>query len=77
MRADALNSHVYPVRMEMIDTKQIPIRNACSTESGKTKVFLVGKTLSQICSTDEDKSRALSLMKFIHIKVNQNAFTKS
>ena len=32
MRADTLNSHVYPVRTEMTGTKQIPILHVCSTD---------------------------------------------
>ena len=55
MRADALNSHVYPVRMEMTATKYIPVLHVCSTGESELKEFLVNKTLSHICSTDEDK----------------------
>ena len=52
MRADALNSHVYPVRMEMIDTKQIPISHICYMDKIKLTEFLVNETLLQIFSTD-------------------------
>ena len=31
MRADALNSHVYPLRTEMTARKKIPISHICST----------------------------------------------
>ena len=43
---DALNSHVYPFRTEMISTKQIPILHIFSTEESKSEEVLVGKTLS-------------------------------
>ena len=59
MRADALNYHVYPVRTEMTATKQIPTSHVCSTEESKLKEFLVDKFLSQIYSTDEDKSKGI------------------
>ena len=35
MRADDLNSHIYPVRTEMTATKQIPTLHICSTEERK------------------------------------------
>ena len=57
MRADALNSHIYPFRSEMIATKYIPTLHVCSMGDSKLKEFLVEKTLSQICSTDKDKSK--------------------
>ena len=57
MRADALNLHVYPVRTELTGTEQISILHVCSTYEIKSEEFLVGKTLSQICSTDEKKQK--------------------
>ena len=57
MRADALNLHVYTVRMEMTTTKQIPISHVSSTDEIELKDFLVDKTLFQICSTDKGKSK--------------------
>ena len=59
MIADALNSYNYPLKIEMIGTKQIPTSHVCSTDEGKLKEFLVGKTLSQIYSTDKDKSKVI------------------
>ena len=59
MRADALKLHVYPVRTEMTATKQIPILHVFSTYKSKLKEFLVDKTLSQICSMDEDESKGI------------------
>ena len=53
MRADALNSEDYPVRMEMIVTKQMSTSHIYSTDESELKDFLVDKTLSQICSTEE------------------------
>ena len=45
IRADALNSHVYPVRTEMDAMKQIMISHVCSTAESKLKYFPVDKTL--------------------------------
>ena len=59
MRVDALNSHVYPVRMEMTATKQIPTSNGCSTDESKLNEFLADKTLFHICSADKDESKRI------------------
>ena len=59
MRADVLNSVVYPVRTEITDTKQIPTSHVCSTDESELKEFLVDETLSQICSTDKDESKCI------------------
>ena len=45
MSADALNSHVYPVRTEMNGTQQIPTLHVYSKDEIKLKEFLVDKTL--------------------------------
>ena len=45
MRSDALNSHVYPVRTEMIDMKQIPTSHICDTDERKLKEFPLNKIL--------------------------------
>ena len=37
VRADSPNSHIYPVRKEMTDTKQIFTLHVCSTDKGKLK----------------------------------------
>ena len=37
MIADEFNSHVYPVRTEMTDTKYIPTSNVCSTDKSELK----------------------------------------
>ena len=55
MRSDELNLHVYPVRTEMTNTKQILVSHVFSTDDSEIQEFLVNKTLSQIFSTDEDK----------------------
>ena len=57
MRADVLNSHVYPVK------KQILTSHICSTYESKLKEFPVEETLSQICSTDEDESKGIIVVK--------------
>ena len=57
VRADTFNSHMYPLRTEMTAKKQILISHVCSTDESKLKEFLVVKTLSQIYSTDKDKSK--------------------
>ena len=54
---DGLNSHVYPVRTEMIATKHIPTFHVCSTDERKLKYFLVNETLLHICSMDKDESK--------------------
>ena len=57
MRADVLNLHVYPVRMEITGVKHIPILHVCSMDDKKSKEFLVDKNLSQVCSTDKGDSK--------------------
>ena len=64
MISDTLNSHGYPVRTEMTATKHILTLQVCSTYKSKLKEFLVNKTLSQICSTDEGKSKGIIVDKF-------------
>ena len=59
MRADVLNSHVYPVRTEMTATKKIPTSHICSLDQSKLKEFLVENNLYHICSTEEDKSKVI------------------
>ena len=36
MQSDALNSHVYPVRTEMVGTKHIPILHIRATDESKS-----------------------------------------
>ena len=55
MRAYALNVDSYPVIMETNGAKHIPILHVCFMDSSESKEFLVEKTLSQVCSTDEDQ----------------------
>ena len=43
----------------MTGTKQIPILYVCYMGERKSKEFLIDKTLSQVCSTDEDKSKGI------------------
>ena len=59
MRANSLNFQVYPVIMEMNDTKKIPTSHVFSMDESELKEFLVEKTLSQICSTDKDESKGI------------------
>ena len=58
-RADALNSHGYPIRTEIIATKHIKTSHVCSTDESELKEFPVNETLSQSCSTDEDESKGI------------------
>ena len=58
-RADVLNLHVYPVRTEMTATKHILTLHIFSMDKSELKEFLDDKTLSQICSTDKDRSRGI------------------
>ena len=64
MRSDSINSHVYPVRMEITDTKQIPTSHVVSTDESELKEVLVDKALLQICSTDEYESKGIIVNKF-------------
>ena len=59
MRADALNSDNFPVRMETTTTKNIPTSHVFSMNKRELKEFLVDKPLSHICSTDEEKSKCI------------------
>ena len=77
MRDDALNSHVYPVITEMAGMKHVLITHVCSMDESKSEEFIVGRNLSQVCSTDKDESKLLSSMKFLRRKSNQNASTKT
>ena len=55
MSADALNLNGYPVRTEMT----APTSHVFYTDESKLKEFLVNKTLSQSCSTDEEESKGI------------------
>ena len=59
MRADVLNSHIYPVRIEMSGVRHIPIWHVCYTEDNKSKEFLVDVNLLQVCSTDKGESKSV------------------
>ena len=54
MRADSLNSHIYPVITEMTATKQIPISYVFSMDESELKEFIVNETILQTYSTDKD-----------------------
>ena len=43
----------------MTTTKQILTLRVCSKYESELKEFLVDRNLSQICSTDEDKSKGI------------------
>ena len=64
MRYDALNSNGYPVRTEMTTTKQILTLHVCSTDESELKEFPVDENLSQICSTDKEKSKGITVNKW-------------
>ena len=59
MRADALNLNAYPVRTEMTGTKHILILRVFYMDKSKSEELLVGKTLSQVCSTNKYKSKII------------------
>ena len=48
----------------MTATKQILASHIFSKDKSKLKKFLVDKTLSQICSTDEEESKGIIFLKF-------------
>ena len=52
MRYDVLNSHIYPVKIEITATKQIPVSRVCSKDESELKYFLVNEILLQNISTD-------------------------
>ena len=58
-RSDALNLHVYPVITEMNGTQQILTSHVYSMDESELRNFPVDKTLLQICSIDEDKSKSI------------------
>ena len=60
IRSYALNSYVYPVRMEMTGMKQIPISHFFSMEDSGSEEFPVDENLSHICSMDEDESKRIT-----------------
>ena len=59
MRADDINSHVYPVIMEMT----APSSHVCSTNKDESKGIIVHKSLLQNFSADEDKSKGIIVKK--------------
>ena len=59
MRYDALNSHINPVKAEMAGMQLIPTSHVKSMDKSELKEFQIEKTLSQICSTDEDKLKII------------------
>ena len=59
MRDDAFNSHVEPVRMEMIGTQQILISHVCDSDERKSKGILADENLFQVCYTDESESESV------------------
>ena len=67
MRADALNSHGYPVRTKMTD----PSSHVCSTDESELREFPVSENLSQSCSTDGDKSKGIT----VHGTLSQSCST--
>ena len=48
----------------MTATKQILTLHVCYTDESELKEFPVDKILSQICSTDEDKSKDIIVNEF-------------
>ena len=65
MRADAFNLHVYPVRMEMTDTQQIPISHVWDSEDKESKEIIEGAN-----------QKALSSIQVLWRIANKKLFTK-
>ena len=59
MRAGALNSHVYPVKIVMTSMQHIHISHVCDLDDSKSKGIISDEKLSQVCSTDERKSESV------------------
>ena len=55
IRADAFNSHVYPVRTEMT----VPSLYVYYMDESELKEFLVNENVSQNCSTDKGKPKGI------------------
>ena len=45
MRSDAVNLHIYPVRVEMNGAKHIPILHVCSMNNNESKELFVDKNI--------------------------------
>ena len=71
MRADVLNLHIYHVRTEITDKKHIPTLHVCFTDKSELKEFLVGETLSQVCSMEKDESE------YVHKNINKQKDTNN
>ena len=56
MRADTLNSNIYPVRTEITVAQQILISHIFSADNRESEEFIGYKTLLQVYSTDEEES---------------------
>ena len=69
IRADALNSHVYPVRMEMNGTKKITISYFCFTNKSTLEEFLVEKL--------KKHQKTSSSIKVLRRTVNHNSSIKT
>ena len=60
MRADALNSHIDPVRTETTGTQHIPISHVCDSDKSESKEILADETLLKVCYTDESESENIT-----------------
>ena len=76
MRADALNSRVYPVRTEMTAMKYIPILQVFSMENIESKDFLLEKHYCMSVLQTRMNQKASSSMKFLRRKAYQNTSIK-
>ena len=59
MRADALNSHVDPVRTEMTVIQNIPISHICDSDESESKGIIEVERILRVCSTYESKSEII------------------
>ena len=59
VRYDSITSDNEPVRTQMTGTRQILISHNYSMEKRKSKKFLAGKKLPQVCITDKGESESV------------------
>ena len=86
IRADALNSRVYPLRTEITGLKHILVLYVCSMDNSKSKELIVDENLLQVCYTDKSESKIIifnkssieeSKSECVHKSVNKEKYAKN
>ena len=76
MRADALNSHVYPISTEMDGTQNITTSHVYSKGKSELKEFLVTKLYRRYILQMRTNQKASTTTNVLQRKTNKNAFTR-